>query len=103
MIADVPPPPSYVCVKAEDVKVGATYVILAGAPQQVEAIIANGDVAKTWKVDADATSNDVRFVRLTASINVPYREIGGLIYSAQRRRLAVTMTTDPLICEAEEK
>lgn len=54
------------------------------------------------KVEAQAESNGVAFARLRGGLNTPYRAIGGLIYAAQRRGLAVTMTTDPLICEEEK-
>ncbi len=61
--------------------------------------------AKKWpnfKLEADARSNGIRFVRMTAPGSTPYRDIGGLIYTAQVRQLTVTMNSEPPICGMEE-
>ena len=100
---DLPPPPAYECVAAPDVKTGTTFFTISGVPRQIEALLAELKPKFSWKVDADATSNGIRFVRISTGIDIPYRDIGGLMAIAQRRRLAVAITTNPIICEAEEK
>ena len=103
MLADVPPPPAYECMKAAEVKEGSVFFTISGDPRQAEAMI--GEIRArhpAWKIDADATSNGVRFVRVRAPIATPYREIGGLVFDAQRQHLAVAVMTEPLICEVEE-
>ena len=104
MTTDVPPPP-YTCIKAEEVTPqmkGFTFISLSGDPEQLSAFINQIPASNSMKVDARAESNGVAFARLRGGLNTPYRDIGGLIYAAQSRRLAVTMTTDPLICEEEK-
>jgi hypothetical protein len=100
------PPPEYRCLKAEDVTPetpGNTYITLSGDPLQLGAFISEIPESNSMRVEARAEANGVAFARLRGSLNAPYRDIGGLIYSAQRRQLSVTMLTDPPICEAEEK
>ena len=82
---------------------GSTLVSLSGDPQQLSAFLNEIPKSSALKVEAQAQANGVAFARLRGKLNTPYRDIGGIIYSAQRRRLAVAMTTDPLICEIEEK
>ena len=97
------PPPAVQCVKATEVNSGSAFVTVGGAPADVSAFLAEAKSHREWSIVADATSNGVRFGRLRADINLPDRSIGGLIYSAQSRRLSAGMTTDPLICEIEEE
>lgn len=96
------PPPAQHCVKAAEVTSGSTYLTVSGEPAQVAAVLADARRLPEWQVETDVTSKGVRFARLKADLNVPYRSIGGLIYLAQTRHVAVAMTTDPLICETEE-
>ncbi|WP_156483468.1 hypothetical protein [Sphingobium chlorophenolicum] len=105
MIQDAPPP-AYHCVKAEDITAdskGNAFVTLSGDPQQLTAFLNEIPKSGSLQLEAQSQANGVAFARLRGALNTPYREIGGLIYSAQRRHLAVAMTTDPLICEIEEK
>ncbi len=97
------PPPAYHCVQAADVKSGSSFLTVSGDPAQLSAFLTKAKKQPQWTVEADATAKGIRFARLRAGINIPYRSVGGLIYSAQTRHLAVAMTTDPLICENEEK
>ena len=90
-----PPPPAVECVAPEKAK-GAAYVVLSGDPAQLDAVLA-GATAR-WVVDAKAINNGVGFARLKGDLDVPYKDIGGLIFDAQRRNLAVTFFTSPRIC-----
>ena len=98
-----PPPPPYQCVKAADVaKAKVEFrLTVTGDPDQLGAWLKG--LPPLWKVLADAQSNDIRFVRLSVPSTLPYREIGGLIYNAQLRRLDVSSSTVPPICESEEQ
>ena len=97
------PPSIQQCVPAAKAHSGSAYFIAAGDPTQVNRLIADAATYPKWKLDADAVSNGVRFIRLTADIDLPYEQVGGLIYKAQLRRLAGGFTTTPTICEAEDK
>jgi hypothetical protein len=103
-LIDLPPPP-YHCIKAEDVTPqtqGSTFISLSGDPEQLAAFLDEIPPSNVIQLEARAEANGVAFARLRGGLNTPYRDIGGIIYAAQRRRLAVTMTTDPLICEEEK-
>jgi hypothetical protein len=100
---DLPPPPAYQCVKPEAVKQGKSYLVVAGSPAQVAALIVEAKSYPRWSIEADATSNGVRFVRLRAPIDIPYRDIGGLIFRARQRNLSVSFGTNPFICPVEEE
>ena len=105
MIQDVPPA-AHQCVKAEDVTLqwkGSAFLSLSGDPQQLAALLNEIPKTSSLQIEAQSEANGVASARLRGPLNTPYRDIGGIIYSAQRRNLTVTMTTDPLICEIEEK
>jgi hypothetical protein len=95
-----PPPPPIVCVAPEKA-VGSSYVVLSGEPAQLDAILA--EAKPRWQVEARAFDNGVGFARLKSNLNVPYKEIGGLIFNAQRRRISVSFYTDPPICGLEDQ
>jgi len=92
------------CVKAQDAAKTdiKAYMVASGDPVQMEEWLKEVRQRPLWRLDADAQSNGVRFVRLSADGSVLYREIGGLIYSGQTRRLSITFQLEPPICEAEE-
>jgi len=100
-----PPPPPYHCVKSEDAAAADVkmVVIASGDPAQVEAWLTEVKKHPVWKIAADAVSNGVRFIRLSGPGEVPYREIGGLVYDAQFRRLSISFNSEPPICEAKEQ
>ncbi|WP_380786958.1 hypothetical protein [Sphingomonas sp. R86521] len=104
MIQAMPPPAAYHCVKP-DAPEAAGAKILVTVSGEVATMAAFLTEAKKWpsfKLEADARSNGIRFVRLTGSSSTPYRDIGGLIYTAQPRQLTVTMNSEPPICGMEE-
>ena len=94
-----PPPPPVECVAPESAK-GAAYVVLSGDPTQLEALLA--ERRPSWVVEAKATNKGVGFARLKGDLNLPYRDIGGLIFNAQRRQLSVSFFTRPPICGMED-
>jgi hypothetical protein len=79
------------------------HLVVSGDPKQVGAWFAEFDERARWTVDVDTTARGVRFVRLSADGNMPYRFIGGAIYSAQVRQLVVGFQLEPRICELEEE
>jgi hypothetical protein len=97
-----PPPPAAQCVAADKLAStdGNTHVVLSGEPAQLAALLA--EVASQWQVEAKATDNGVAFARLKRGLNVPYKELGGLIIRAQQRQLEVSFYTDPRICGVDE-
>ena len=94
-----PPPPPVVCV-APDKAEGSTYVVLGGDPAQLDAVLAG--IPSSWKVEAKTVANGIGFARLKNGLNVPYREIGGVVFDAQRRRLSVSVYTDPPVCGLDD-
>ena len=100
---DLPPPPVQQCISVASPEAARARLLLvvSGDPAQVGAFLAEAARHPVWRVEADATSNEVRFVRLIAPIDVPYREMGGLIFEAQRRQLTVSYLAVPPICELE--
>ncbi|GAA4775379.1 hypothetical protein GCM10023219_23570 [Stakelama sediminis] len=101
----LPLPPAYHCVKSEDAVAAKVkmFLTVSGDPKQIEAWLVGVKKHPIWKVAADVTANGVRFVRLSGPPEVPYKEIGGLIYAAQLRRLSVSFNSEPPICEAEDQ
>jgi hypothetical protein len=75
--------------------------VISGDPRQLKALLAQP--RSFWSVEATATNNDVGFARLKADLNVPYREIGSLIFQAQQRQLEATSYTDPRICGMDDR
>jgi hypothetical protein len=104
MMQAMPPPAAYHCVKP-DAPEAAKAKMVVTVSGDVATMAAFMTEAKKWpdfKVQADARSNGVRFVHMTAPSSTPYRDIGGLIYTAQVRQLTVTMNSEPPICGMEE-
>ena len=102
---DLPPPPVQPCVSAsapEAAKVKMLLVV-SGDPAQVGAFLSEAAKHPVWKLEADAQADGVRFARLAGPVEVPYREIGGLLFSAQRRQLVVSFAAVPPICEFERQ
>jgi len=92
------------CVKAQDAAKTdiKADMVASGDPAQMEEWLKEVRERRHWQLDADAQSDGIRFARLSADASIPYREIGGLIYSGQARRLSITFQLEPPICEAEE-
>lgn len=83
------PPPEYRCLKAESVMLetpGSTYLTLSGDPFQLGAFIDGIPKESAMRLEARAEANGVAFARLRAPLNMPYRNIGSLIYAAQSMR-----------------
>jgi hypothetical protein len=78
-------------------------LVVSGDPAQVGGFLSEAAKHPVWKVEADAEAKGVRFARLAGPAEVPYREIGGLIFAAQRRRLLVSVGAVPPICEFERQ
>jgi len=93
------------CVRAQDAAKAdiKAYMVADGDPVQLEEWLKEVRQKPRWKLDADAQSNGVRFVRLSTDSSVSYGEIVGLIFSGQTRRLSVNFQLVPPICEAEEE
>ncbi|MES3048044.1 MULTISPECIES: hypothetical protein [Sphingomonas] len=104
MMQAMPPPAAYHCVKPDAPEAtGAKMVVtVSGEVATMAAFLTEAKKWSNFKLEADAQSNGIRFVRMTASGSTPYRDIGGLIYTAQVRQLTVTMNSEPPICGMEE-
>jgi hypothetical protein len=105
-VIDLPPPypPAVECISASSPAVinVKALLTLSGDPAQVGAVLEEAQRAPTaWHLDADVQSNGIRFVRLSAGGDDPYRLVGGLIFEAQRRRLSVAWMAEPPICTPE--
>ncbi|WP_114951295.1 hypothetical protein [Sphingosinicella terrae] len=102
---DVPLPPVQECVSHASSEISRVKVVLtvSGDAVQVSAFVTEQLRNSIWTVEADAQANGIRFLRLVASGDVPYREIGLRLYEVQRRRLEVSYSTIPPICEPEER
>jgi len=71
-------------------------VILSGDPTQLNALLKK--IGPPWKIDARGVHHALAFARIESDINVPYREVGSLIITAQERGLAAKFYTSPPIC-----
>ena len=100
---DVPPPPAQHCVSVSSPEAhsGRMLLVIGGDPAQVDALRSDASQHPIWRIEADASSNGVRFLRLAAPLDVSYREIGELVFQAQRRQLAVAFQAVPPICELQ--
>ncbi|GAA0733144.1 MULTISPECIES: hypothetical protein [Sphingomonas] len=100
----LPAPVSQQCVKADDPAADNVhlYVVVEGRPETIEAWLKEDRPNSDFAVESDATKNGVRSVRLLANRTAPYRELGRLIYSGQKRGLPLKIQTVPSICEAKE-
>ena len=90
-----PPPPVIRCMAPENAK-GSAYVVLSGNAVQLDAVLSQ--IKPPWVVEAKAVDHGVGFARLKADINVPYRDVGGLIIIAQARQIAVKFYMWPPVC-----
>jgi len=99
---EIPPPPIIECVAPENARSGSSYLVLSGDPAQLEAFLSERR-SELWVVEAKAVSNGVGFARLKGRLNVPYREIGGLVYYAQVRHLTADFFTVPRICGIDDE
>lgn len=100
-----PPPPPAACVKAQDAA-GAhfkLYIVASGEPVKMEDWLKDVRGHPGWRLDADTLSDGIRFVRLSADGPLSYRDIGGLIYLGQTRKLSIAFKSEPAICEADEQ
>ena len=104
MMQVLPPPAPIKCVEAKEAASARikVYIVASGDPAQLGEWLKEVRQRSEWTVDADVHSNGVRFARLSGDGAMPYREIGGLIYSGQCRQLNVTFQMVPPICEVEE-
>lgn len=108
MITALPPLPQLACVSPQspDAAKASLYLTVRGASEEVDGFL---EEARTrypaWQVDAAALSKRAKIVRLRVSGTAIFRDVGGLIYLAQRRQhasrlqqLTVTMTTNQPLC-----
>ena len=104
MMQAMPPPAAHHCVKpdAPEAARAKMIVTVSGDAAAMAAFLTEANKWPDFKLEADARSNGIRFVRMTAPSSTPYRDIGGLIYTAQVRHLTVTMNSEPPICGMEE-
>ena len=86
---DLPPPTVQECVRIASPSAAEARAIftVSGDATQVRPFLGVVGQHPVWSIEADAEANGIRFLRLTAPADLPYRDIGGLIYEAQRRRL----------------
>jgi len=104
MNVDVAAPPVAACVAASDLATvthGATFFVVAGKPAGIAEFLREATKSKTWVLASRAQGKGVETAVLRGALQMPYREIGGLVFLAQNKRLAVTFTTYPAICEVE--
>jgi hypothetical protein len=104
MMQAMPPPAAYHCVKpdAPEAAKAKMAVTVSGDVATMAAFMTEAKKWPDFKVEADALSNGIRFVRMTGSSSTPYRDVGALIYTAQVRQLTVKMNSEPPICGMEE-
>jgi hypothetical protein len=101
---DLAPPPAEACIAQSDLSAatrGATFFVVAGPPSDLADFLSEASKNKAWVVVSRSKSESVETVMLRGSLQMPYREIGGLIFLAQTKKLVASFATYPAICEVE--
>ena len=99
----VPPPDPYqYCVQSAD-KV-TSLISVSGTADDIDKFFNIVKRYPQWKHEGDGSGTDGnRLVVLRGPSSLPYRDIGGLIYEAQRLGLAIVFTPSAPLCEDQER
>jgi hypothetical protein len=105
LIADLPPAAVVQCTEAVDLareSNGATFFFVARKASAIERFLAVASkYAASWSIAAQAELKGIKSVTLRGALKILYREIGELIFEAQRIHLLVSFSTYPAIWEVE--
>lgn len=103
---DIPPlqPPAQ-CIAATSSEAARFPMrfIVSGNPAKVDAFLVIAAKKPMWKLESSTSGIGVRMVSFVGPSDVPYRDIGGLIYEAQRRQLAIAFLASQAICGMQQK
>ena len=102
MMQALPPPSPPVCVRsAEDI---TTLISVSGSPIEMAEFANVLKRYPAWKQEGEASGVSlIRMLVLRGPASLPYRDIGGLIYEAQRLKLAIIFTPSSPLCEDKAK
>jgi len=98
------PPPQLIQQCARTADEVTALISIAGSQKQIDAFAGTIRRYSKWRQEGEATgSGGTRLVVLRGPGSLPYRDIGGLIYEAQRLGLAIAFTLSAPLCEDHKK
>jgi hypothetical protein len=96
------PPPALPASCARSVEDVSSLISVSGAPAQIASFVALLKKYPQIRQEGDiGQGKGVQLLVLRAPGSLPYRDIGGLIYSAQTLGLALAFTPSMPLCDSE--